>query len=324
MNRSACLIFNPAAGQGNPDQDLEQIQRLLSPVIDLEIQLTTEEIDAEKVAQQAVERGFDTIIASGGDGTLSAVAGALIETSIPLGIIPRGTANAFAAALGIPITVEEACRAIIAGTTQVIDVARCNGKPMVLLASIGFEAETVDNADRQAKNRLGILAYLLSGIKQLSQLTPFEAEIETEEKIVTVTAAAVTIANVAPSTSFLAQGPAGLVFDDGLLDVTVVAPANVVGAVAASYHLLQSAFRNEAVERNDIGYLRARHLKVTTAPPQKVVLDGEIIGTTPIEVSCIPNGLTIFIPTTQTEQPLEKLEGLPNLKIELKADSETT
>jgi hypothetical protein len=57
---------------------------------------------------------------------------------------------------------------------------------------------------------------------------------------------------------------------------------------------------------------------VTADPPQKVVLDGEIIGTTPIDVECIPGGLTILVPMTQEVQPLEKLQGLPELSIESK------
>ncbi len=320
MTRSACLIFNPVAGQSDPDQDLEQIQRLLSPEIDLDIQLTAEEIDPGQLAQEAVERGVETIIASGGDGTLSAAAEALVEKNIPLGVISRGTANAFAAALGIPDTIEEACQTILDGTTRVVDAARCNGKPMVLLAGVGFEAETVEGADRQLKNRLGMLAYFLSGIQQLGEFKTFEAEIETDEKIITVTAAAVTVANAAPSTSIFAQGPAGIIFDDGLLDVTIVAPTNRAGAVAASYHLLQTAFQERVAERSDIGYLRAKRVKVTAQPPQKVVLDGEIIGKTPIEVECIPSGLRLFVPATQAVQPPEKLEGLPELEVKQKVE----
>jgi diacylglycerol kinase family enzyme len=82
--------------------------------------------------------------------------------------------------------------------------------------------------------------------------------------------------------------------------------------------LLQSAFRGDAAERDDIGYLRARRIKVTTEPPQKVALDGEIVGTTPIEVECIPGGLTIFMPMTEEVQALEKLEGLPEVTVEQK------
>jgi diacylglycerol kinase family enzyme len=64
-----------------------------------------------------------------------------------------------------------------------------------------------------------------------------------------------------------------------------------------------------AAERDDIGYLRARRIQVSTDPPQKVVLMGEIIGTTPIDVECIPGGLTVVMPLLEEIQPLEKLDG---------------
>jgi YegS/Rv2252/BmrU family lipid kinase len=316
--RSACLIFNPVAGQGDPEQDLLNIRTLLEPEIDLDIRLTTPEVNAGQMAHEAVERGVHMIIASGGDGTISAVAEALVGTNIPLGLISRGTANAFASALGIPDTIEAACQIILQGTTRVVDAALCNGKPMLLLVGVGFEAEVVEKADRQTKNRLGMLAYILAGVQQLRELESFEVKIETDEKVITLTAAAVTVANAAPPTSILAQGPAGIIYDDGLLDLTVVAPANRTGAIASAYHLLQSAFRGDAAERDDIGYLRARRIKVTTEPPQKVALDGEIVGTTPIEVECIPGGLTIFMPMTEEVQVLEKLEGLPEVTVEQK------
>jgi len=318
MKRSACLIFNPVAGQSDPEQDLSSIRALLEPEIDLDIRLTTPEVDAGQLAQEAVKQGVHTIIASGGDGTLSAAAEALMGTSIPLGVISRGTANAFASALGIPDTIEAACQTILAGKTKVVDTALCNGKPMVLLVGIGFEAEVVEKADRETKNRLGMLAYILAGVKQLRDFDTFEATIETDDRVITVNAAAVTIANAAPPTSILAQGPAGIIYDDGLLDLTVVAPENRAGAIASAYHLLQTALRGDAAERDDIGYMRARRIKVTTNPPQKVVLDGEIIGTMPIEVECIPGGLTILVPATEDVQFLEKLEGLPELTVEQK------
>jgi YegS/Rv2252/BmrU family lipid kinase len=318
IKRSACLIFNPVAGQGDPDQDLLTIRTLLEPEIDLDIRLTTPDVDADQLAREAVERGVHMIIISGGDGTLSAAAEAVVGTNIPLGVISRGTANAFASAMALPNTIEAACQTILQGTKKVVDAAMCNGKPMVLLAGIGFEAEVVEKADRQTKNRFGMLAYIMAGVQQLREFETFEAKIETEDKVITVTAGAVTIANAAPPTSVLAQGPAGIICDDGLLDLTVVAPANPAGAIASAYHLLQTAFRGDAAERDDIGYLRARHIKVTTNPPQKVVLDGEILGTTPIEVECIPGGLTLLVPFTEEVQSLEKLEGLPELKIEQK------
>ncbi|MBD2437489.1 YegS/Rv2252/BmrU family lipid kinase [Nostoc sp. FACHB-110] len=322
MNRSACLIFNPVAGQGDPEQELIEIRALLEPAIELDIQFTTEEIGADALAYAAVERGVNEIIASGGDGTLSAAAAAAINTNIPFGIISRGTANAFATALGIPDTIEAACQTILQGTTRNIDVAYCNDRPMILLAGIGFEAETVEKANREAKNRFGIIAYILAGIQQLRELQSFDVEIETDDKIIKTTAAAVTVANAAPPTSVLAQGPAGIIYNDGLLDLTIVAPVNTAGAIAATYHLFQSASAGNAAERDDIGYLRAKQFKITTDPAQKVVLDGELVGTTPIEVKCVPEGLKVFVPAAEEVELAEKLDGLPNLVIELKHPKE--
>ena len=320
MSRAtACLIFNPVAGKSDPEQDLAIIRSILESAIDLDIRLTSEELNADTIAKQAIAQGAKTIIASGGDGTLSAAANALVGTNIPLGIISRGTANAFAAALELPDSIEAACETILGGATRKVDAAMCNGSPMVLLAGIGFEAETVEKADRQAKKRFGMLAYVMAGIQQLRELESFTAEIETEDKIITVTASAVTVANAAPPTSILAQGPDGVIFDDGLLDVTVVAPVNRAGAIAASYHLLQTALNENAAERNDIGYLRAKRVIIRTEPLQKVVLDGEINGYTPIDVECVPGGLTIFVPQEAAPpSPIEKLEGLPDLIVELK------
>ncbi|MCG6136740.1 MAG: YegS/Rv2252/BmrU family lipid kinase [Nostoc sp. LLA-1] len=321
MKRSACLIFNPVAGQGDPETELVQIRAILEPEIDLDIYFTTEELDADKLAQAAVERGVDAIIASGGDGTLSAAATAVVGTDIPFGIISRGTANAFAAALTIPDTIDAACQTILQGATRRVDAAYCNGRPMVLLAGVGFEADTVELADRDAKKRFGVMAYILAGVQQLRNLQSFDVEIETDDRIIKTSASAVTVANAAPASSVFAQGPAGILYDDGLLDLTIVAPASKAGAVAAAFHLFQTAATGNAVERDDIGYLRGDTFKITTDPPQKVVVDGEMIGKTPIEIYCVPAGLKIFVPNNPEIGPTEKLEGLPNLTVEMK-DSE--
>ena len=318
MSRSACLIFNPVAGQGDSEQDLATIKSILEPEFDLDIQFTTKEIDGGELARKAVANNVEAIIASGGDGTVSAVAGALIDTNIPMGAIARGTANAFANALGIPDTIEAACQVIVDGATKKVDAGMCNGKPMVLLAGIGFEAETVDDADREAKDRLGMLAYVLSGLKQLKDFEQFDTTIETDDKIIKVKANAVTIANAAPPTSILAHGTAGVIYDDGLLDVTIIAPQNRASAIAISYHLLQTASNDEAAERDDIGYLRTKRVKVTTDPPQKIVLDGEIIGSTPIEAECVPQGLTVFTPIEEIIQAEEKLDHLAGIEIKPK------
>ena len=318
MTRSACLIFNPVAGQSDSEQDLATIKRILEPEFELDLQQTTKEVSGGELARRAVERQVEMVIASGGDGTVSAVAEALIGSDIPLGVISRGTANAFANALDIPDNLEAACQVIVDGATKKVDAAMCSDRPMILLAGIGFEAETVEDADRETKDRLGMLAYVLSGLKQLKEFKQFSTTLETDDKIIRVDANAITVANAAPNTSVLAHGTAGVIYDDGLLDVTIITPTTRAGAIAISYHLLQSASNDEAASRDDIGYLRTKKIKVTTEPPQKIALDGELIGETPVEIECLPQALTVLIPQEKAVQATEKLEHLPGIQIEYK------
>ncbi len=319
MLPKVCLIFNPVAGQSDATADLQIIRDRLTPHFDLTVYETTPDCDGEPLAQQAKQEDFAAILASGGDGTVSMVAGVLMETGIPLGIIPRGTANAFANALELPTDIAAACDVITQGQIKAIDGGYCNGAPLILLAGVGFEAEVIEAANRPLKDRLGALAYWVAGVKELQNLKPFTVELETEDQVITTTAIAVTVANAAPATSIFAQGPAMLKADDGWLDITIVAPTNWTGAIAASQHLLQTAIQNRPAERDDIGYLQAQRVKITTDPPQKVVLDGELAQNTPIEVRCVPRGLNIYVPTEHVKGPTEKLTGLPDLKIEQKS-----
>ncbi len=178
--RLGYLIFNPIAGQEDETQQLALVRQRLSAGIRLQVLLTEPERDAKSLAEEALAARPDLIIASGGDGTVSAVAGVLFGSGIPLGVIPRGTANAFAAALGIPTDLERACDLILAGSTRVMDAARCDGQPLILLAGIGFEAETVERASRELKARLGPLAYLLAGLQQLANQQPFQVTLQVD------------------------------------------------------------------------------------------------------------------------------------------------
>ncbi len=302
-SRIAHLIFNPISGQGNPNQDLKLIRKILEPQIQVNVVFTEPGVSPGQQAKEAIARGADLIIASGGDGTVSAVAEAVIQTDLPLGVIPRGTANAFSLALGLPTNLRAACETILAGTTRQIDVATCNGAPMILLAGIGFEAETVERANREMKNRFGFLAYIVAGMQQLADQEPFQAELEINHKISKFDCGAITVANAAPATSVMAQGFGEVVADDGLLDVTIGLTQREAQGISARLQgmgalaeLFTAALAKRPTQREDILSLRAASIKVTTTPPQKVVVDGEIIGTTPVEFECISKGLTILSP----------------------------
>ena len=302
--REAYLIFNPVAGQGNPDRDLALIRQILEPQVNLHTLFTQPDLNPVDQAKEAIaairtlQDGEEPgcIIASGGDGTVSAIAGATFETGIPLGVIPRGTANAFAVALGLPTDLKKACETIAAGNTRMVDAAFCNEIPMVLLAGVGFEAGMVNNANRELKNRLGALAYIMSGAQQFFTQEDFKATVEIEGQVLEFKTGAVTVANAAPPTSVMAQGFGEVIPDDGLLEVTIPVSKTMLQSLNTSATLFAAALSKSEFEDDNLVRLRTERLKVTTDPPQSLVVDGEVLEANPIEYTCIHNGLTVFAP----------------------------
>ncbi|MEO0769265.1 MAG: diacylglycerol kinase family protein, partial [Cyanobacteria bacterium J06649_4] len=216
MFKKIFLIFNPASGQGNPISELALICRCIEAQTSLTVIETSADIPVGEQTKEAIAQGADCIIASGGDGTVSGVARELINTDLVLGIIPRGTANAIAAGFGISDSIENACQTILEGMPRKVDTALCNGKTLLLLAGVGLEADIIEQANRELKNKIGTAAYILSAFRQVQDLSQFHVELETPDRIITVEASGITVANVAPATSVLAQGNSDVVPYDGL------------------------------------------------------------------------------------------------------------
>lgn len=311
------LVFNPAAGRGDGALGTH-LRALLAPWFDLRVHETCPGKDADRCAQEAIEQGARMVIAAGGDGTVGAVADVLRHTRIPLGIIPCGTANSVATALQLPANVQDACAAITHGYARCLDTAVCNGRSMVLMASVGVHAETIADTPRELKNRWGRMAYLVEAVQKMRGMTPFRATIETDTRIISCDAVAVTVANVAPPTTVFAQGPANLVGDDGYLDITIVCANGVLEAVATGAHLLASAAVKEPAARENVGYLQARRARITAEPAQRLMIDGEEGGEGALDVECHPRSLWVMVPRGPAPAPLEKLEGLPNLVVTTK------
>ena len=295
------------SGQGNPDRELEVIRSILEPQMNLHTIFTKPDLDPVTQAKEAIakiqanknEEQTGCLIASGGDGTVSAIAGTTIGTGIPFGVIPRGTANAFAVALGLPTNLRLACETIATRNTRTIDAAYCNDIPMILLAGVGFEAEMVNNANRELKNKLGTLAYILSGTQQLFTQQDFQAKIKIEGETLEFKTGAVTVANAAPTTSIMAQGFGAVIPDDGLLEVTIPVSKNWREDINTSAALIASALAKSHIEEQNLIRLRTPKLKLFTDPPQKLVIDGELVEANPVEFVCVPNGLTVFCPLSR-------------------------
>ena len=305
-SRRGYLIFNPVSGQGDPESELAEIRAHLEPQFMLQVWMTRPDKDPSEQAKDLIKEinafnaegeGDSIIIASGGDGTVGAVASALQNSNMPLGIIPRGTANAFSVALGIPTGLKAACTNVRLGNLRRVDVALCNNRPMILLAGLGFEAGMVDKASRELKNILGPMAYIFSGARQLVDQQPFHATMEIDGKEYRLDASAITMANAAPATSLMAQGFGEVIPDDGLLEVIVASPKDRISGLSVLSSLAWSAIMSSSANHNNnIACFRTKELQIELDDVQKLVIDGEVLDAKTITLSVNPGALQVVAP----------------------------
>ncbi len=292
----ATLIHNQGGGSATQEA-IERARLLLALHFELEVRSPEPGQSPTELARQAIDAGSTLLIASGGDGTVSSVAAAAVgKSGVSLGIIPQGTANSIAAYLGIPSDVGGACAVIIAGNEHLLDSALVNGRTMLLMATLGIHAEAITGADPEQKRKYGVLAYLLEEASRMLDDSLFDVVIDTGEERFSCRASAVTIANLAPPSSLFAQGPASIVDNDGMLDVTLIAFEGLGSAIATSIHLATHALAGLPANRENIGFFRASSIRVETAQPRRFMVDGEDAGETPFEVRCVPRSLRVRVP----------------------------
>jgi diacylglycerol kinase family enzyme len=249
------------------------------------------------LVRQAVAAGARLVFAAGGDGTVRACAQALSGTGIPLAIVPFGTANLTARALGIPSRAERALEAGFGGRDRQIDLACAGGDGIegisfTAMAGIGLDAAVVGTARAPHKRRLGWLAYAAAGLTQLGW-TPrdFTVRLDGGEPL-RRRARCVVVGNVG-----LLPGGFWLLpearCDDGRLDVGILAPAGALGwPRVAGRVLTRSRHQDRTLER-----FQARQVTISAVGDLPRQIDGEVIaaGRT-LTVSVCPGALTIRQP----------------------------
>jgi YegS/Rv2252/BmrU family lipid kinase len=153
--RSIAFLLNGRAGSCDVDAATALIEKLgAEHGVDVEVIAFGEGSDLTALAREAAEKGHGIVVAGGGDGTISAVAAALVGTDTALGVLPLGTLNHFAKDLGIPVKLEDAARALFRGKSVEVDVAEINGRTFLNNSSLGLYPRIV--RQREAHQKRGL------------------------------------------------------------------------------------------------------------------------------------------------------------------------
>lgn len=298
MGKRARLIYNPTSGREEMKRRLPEIlQRLEYGGFETSTHATIGEGDATIAAAEAIERGFDAIIAAGGDGTLYEVINGMSEkhNRPPLGIVPVGTTNDFARALGIPKHWEYAVDLIVQQHTRGIDVGRVNQKYFINIAGGGSMTELTYEVPSKLKTMLGQLAYYMKGLEKLPRLRPTELSIRSNEAIVHEEVMMFLVCNSNSVGGFEKLAPEASM-SDGLLDVFILRKCNLAEFV----RIVSSALRGEHINDPHIIYFQTQSVQVTSPDYVQLNLDGEFGGTLPCVISVLPEHLQIYVDESGT------------------------
>jgi diacylglycerol kinase family enzyme len=237
-------------------------------------------------ARQAVEEGAAVVCPLGGDGTVRAVATALVGTETPLGPLPGGTGNLLARNLDLPFdSIEKALVVALTGQNVRIDVGRLSVDPsgqhavpdehlFLVMAGVGLDAAIMAGAQERLKARVGSAAYVVSGFQnflgpQFKVRMKVDGEGEFSRRTRTVV-----VGNCGKLFGGLVLMP-GARLDDGLLDSVVLSPRGVVGWSAVAGHVVTRQRRGHPLIDRHAG----QEIRIDVDQPQEVQLDGDTIGT---------------------------------------------
>jgi diacylglycerol kinase (ATP) len=275
----ARLILNPAAGM---DQALANAgllnDRLRERYGPIEITVSVGRGDCEAAARRAADDGCDLLFVGGGDGTLNealngvASAGALDR--VTFGVLPLGTGNDFAGALGIPAELNEAISTLHDGRVIAVDVGRVNNRLFVNISAGGFIAAVSDAVTPEMKSVAGRLAYLIGGAQALVEFEPVRLTLRAEPGEYRVGCGMYAFA--ACNSRLIGGGrliAPHAVIDDGLLDFCVIEAMTALEFIA----LLRRVADGDHLQDERVRYFRASRATLQFERAIRVNTDGEVL-----------------------------------------------
>lgn len=296
--RARLILNGKAAGD---DALREAVVRARADGARIDVRVTWEGGDADRHVAESIAEGVDTVVAAGGDGTLSEVAAALAarddDAALPsLALVPMGTANDFAVAACLPDAPGPALEVALQCAATPIDLLRIDAggdlRWCVNLASGGFGTKITVETNEGLKKMLGGLAYVLTGLSKLGRIEPTEAAFRGPDFAWQGAFIALGIGNGRQAGGGQALCPDALI-DDGLLDLTLIPPLE--GEVAATLGTVLAAGKEAALDRIAT---RARlpWVEIASAEPLMLNLDGEPVEATRFRIDCVARRVRMHLP----------------------------
>ena len=230
--QKALLIINPKSGKMKLQNKLFEIVDILSQKYTVTVCPTKAQNHAKELAKSAKEQGYDLVICAGGDGTLNETVCGLMEaeSNLPLGYIPAGSTNDFAAGLGLPKSPAKAAQAIVTGTLHPQDIGLWGKeRRFTYIASFGAFTETSYATNQNLKNLLGHLAYVLQGAKSITKIKGIPMEVHYDKNTIEGEFIFGAIANATSIGGVLRLKDDYLNFHDGIFEILLIRkPKNIL------------------------------------------------------------------------------------------------
>lgn len=286
--RRALLIVNPHARNGRGfGGDMRSVLEKGGLTL-FEKQPSAHETISDLILR---ERDHDMVIVGGGDGSLNAAAKGLVETGLPLAILPLGTANDFARTVGIPADPLEAARQLVAYKPRRIDLGEVNGHLYFNVASIGFSAELAQQLSSEAKKKWGKLGYAIAAARILMRSELFTAYLEHDGMTEKIRTLQVSVGNG----KFYGGGMAvekDAAVDDGRLDFYSLE----VDHWWYLLRLLPSLRRGTHSRWDDVRAFPTTEVIIRTSKPRPVNTDGELSTWTPAHFRLLRKAIEVYMP----------------------------
>ncbi len=267
------LVVNTHAGTRKGGKYLTDIITIFNRAdYQVTVHITAGAGDAEAVIRERAAQA-DLVVCAGGDGTFNEAVSGILHSGAdtPLGYIPCGSTNDFAASLGIPSNLLQAARRIVDGQVTRYDVGKFGDRYFTYVASFGAFTRASYSTPQSIKNALGHTAYLLAGIQELSQIRKLPMKLETETEVIEDDFIFGAISNSTSVGGILTLDPKRVDMQDGLFEVLLIrSPKNIL-----ELNDCIRALQSQRYNHPSITFLNAKKVTITADPNMPWTLDGE-------------------------------------------------